>query len=190
MKYIIIILLFTSYGRAADQWFCTESASKIQHSSVFTCGVGEGKNETEARRSSFDDAENEFKHVCDPSDNCKDHNVNVIPQRMSCIKLDGGYKCYRMVVYEILPEMRKPRDQQIKQENKKQVYIGQTKEEFFALFGKPNDVSNNIDIDGKSITYYYNGELCAHNMGYCYLRFRRGLLESYEDIKTSLLRDL
>jgi hypothetical protein len=88
---------------AKEEWFCTEQSSQIQNGAVQACGIGIGKDEAQARLRAFDNAQMEFKKICDASLNCKGHEATVDPKRTTCEPSADGYKCYRMVAFEIQP---------------------------------------------------------------------------------------
>lgn len=108
MKYLNLLLLLLGSDLHADQWLCSEESSQRQNNVIFACGVGTGDDEDKARRSSFENAKNEFDQICNSSSDCKYHEVTVIPKRTSCEEKNGAYKCYRLIAYVLGDESRKP----------------------------------------------------------------------------------
>lgn len=102
------VLLCVSSGKAAvaDEWLCTEESSQRRGNQILSCGIGIGLDESSARSSALANARTEFSSVCASSSDCRDHAVAVTPKRTTCEKIGkkgtGGYKCYRLLSYEIL----------------------------------------------------------------------------------------
>lgn len=187
MKKLLTMFFFPMMSQGADGWFCTESASKIQHSNIFVCGIGESRTEAEARNVSFENAKIEFKNICEMSDNCKDHETSVMPQRMSCVKSEEGYKCFRMVVFEIGPIVKKEVTAPVKEKLAKSLYIGQDKKEVLAQFGRPYKADDGYDFDNGFKIYYYKGAMCRSTIYSCWIRIKNEKVESYDDIKMEFL---
>lgn len=86
---------------ASDNWLCKEASSERNGADIHACGIGYGKDENEARLSAFDNAKKEFSAFCVASDDCRDHEINVVPSRTSCESNNGKYQCYRMIIFKI-----------------------------------------------------------------------------------------
>lgn len=97
----LIMFLFSLNAWPQDQWLCAEDSSQIQGSQILACGVGEGVNESVARKAALKSAQDEFAAVCDTQTLCGEHKYRAIPSRSTCEKKDSGWKCYRLVKYEI-----------------------------------------------------------------------------------------
>lgn len=97
----LIVFLFSLNAWPMDQWLCTEDSSQIQGSRVLACGVGEGANETIARSAAIRNAQEEFMMICGPGTQCGEHKYNVAPSRSTCSRSEDGWKCYRLIAYEI-----------------------------------------------------------------------------------------
>lgn len=98
---IVLLLTFLSLVHADDSgsWMCEQTASKRNGSIIYSCGVGEGLTEGEARAQALRDAFREFNAICDESSDCKGRPKTVDPQRTSCKKDPKGYVvCYRLIV--------------------------------------------------------------------------------------------
>lgn len=90
-----------------DQWLCTEDSSQIQGSRILACGVGEAMTEAGARKVALLNAEEEFQTICAPETICGQHKYSASPSRATCERSEDGWKCYRLVVYEIKKDYRK-----------------------------------------------------------------------------------
>lgn len=106
MKTLFFFSLFglPPMSLASDAWLCTSESSQVHGGSVFSCGIGVGKDEGEARAKAFGAAQSEFYHICGASTNCKGHAVIVEPRRTTCETANSGYKCYRLVVFTVSDE--------------------------------------------------------------------------------------
>jgi hypothetical protein len=104
---ILLILLFAQTAQASDSWLCKEASSKRVGSDLYSCGVAQSETENEARTEAFQNAQREFEMVCNISQDCKGHQVSIEPKRMTCDQSkDGSYKCYRLIVFTILEDMK------------------------------------------------------------------------------------
>lgn len=103
MKYLHIILglFFSVNASAIDSWLCLEESSQREGNTIRSCGIGSGKDENAARLDALDNAKEEFNRICDSSSDCKNHEVRAIPQRTTCERDSGQYRCYRLIVYAI-----------------------------------------------------------------------------------------
>jgi len=102
MKALILAVVAYCSNGLADEWRCTETASEKNGTSFYACGVGEGVDEAQARKTAFDNAEDEFWNTCNTSADCKYHFTDVSPGRTTCSRTNTGIKCYRLIVYSIL----------------------------------------------------------------------------------------
>lgn len=110
--YIIVYVLHTNIY--ATNWTCTEVASEKIDNFIMACGVGEAETEGDARKLALENAINEFKSICNISDDCLNKKTYTKPLRNSCEKLDNNkIKCYR----GIQVEFREEKNQEIKQNN-------------------------------------------------------------------------
>lgn len=83
-----------------------------------SCGVGLGSDENAARRDAFKNAKTEFAALCRVSDDCEGREVTVSPERTSCEpQSGGGYKCYRLLVFNIGDKTDKPRPLELEPES-------------------------------------------------------------------------
>lgn len=169
----IFTLCFIQSAFAADPiWLCREESSQRQENAIKACGIGTGKDENAARLNAFDNSKTEFLRICKSSDDCRDHEITIEPKRTSCEQEDGGYKCYRLIVFTIAAAVRgsglggaAESDQkvggrvrsQLTMKDKPDVFQpfvyesikdnpkvrrGMTKKEFLAAFGAPSSVSD------------------------------------------------
>jgi hypothetical protein len=100
-KNILFFLILSVSSIAHANWFCSEESSDKIGNVINACGVAEASTESKARSDAFESASQEYKHLCEASDDCRYHFVNVKPKRTSCEKTASGFKCYRMLAYEI-----------------------------------------------------------------------------------------
>lgn len=193
-------LLLLAQPTLADAWLCTEASSQRRGSSVYSCGVGIGKDENAARLNAFDNAKSEFKRICSASDDCKGHNITVSPERTSCDKNSDSYKCYRLIVFTI-GEPSKNKDSAIAQEapekfeafraesiaNLPKVKKGMTKKELFEAFGKPDSMG---EYWTDSYNAHYHGDVCESKWTPCSVSITKGRVDSYSNINVIYTTDL
>ena len=100
--------LFLSMATLANSnWICTEASSLRNQNIILSCGIGIGLTEADARQQAFERAHQEFQQICDSSDDCRDHQVNVAPKRTTCEAIGNenkAYKCYRALEFHIAGE--------------------------------------------------------------------------------------
>lgn len=96
MLYFILIL---SQFATAEEWFCKEESIQRQENVVYACGIGESINdEAHSRKKALQNAIDEFRMICDISDDCRDKKFHVEPKRTECgVTKVGLLKCYRMI---------------------------------------------------------------------------------------------
>lgn len=104
MKYLI--LLFLSQIAQADDWFCKTQHAKKEGNIYWVCGTGMGLQfspET-GRFSAFSDAQRNFEALCNSSNDCKGHKININPKRTECVPDPNSYieTCYQMVEVTVL----------------------------------------------------------------------------------------
>lgn len=103
LQTITFLVLATRLIFGATDWFCTQVASQRSGNVVSACGIGIGYTEADARHSALQAAKREFETICNQSNDCNKHKVNLIPKRNACQKLNNGrFKCYRDIEYTIL----------------------------------------------------------------------------------------
>lgn len=107
LKKTLLTLLFGFNALAGESWLCTEDSSQLQGDSVAACGVGEGETEGKARRIAFNSAKTEFNEICGPDTECSMHKYAIEPKRTTCERIDGGWKCYRLMVFRVKNEPRR-----------------------------------------------------------------------------------
>lgn len=100
MRNIIFVILLSPLSAHAG-WFCSEESSEKNGNVINACGVGVGSDENEARTQAFENAKLEYKQLCEGSDDCRYHFVNIKPKRTECSSTSQGFKCYRMLAFEI-----------------------------------------------------------------------------------------
>jgi hypothetical protein len=101
MKTLILLIMIISSNARADQWFCTDESSEKTGNIVKVCGLGEDREEGPARIKAFQNAWAEFYNLCKSSTNCVNHEFNSKPLRTECRETERGYKCYRMIEFDI-----------------------------------------------------------------------------------------
>lgn len=111
MKWLFVVLSMVLYEKsiAMDQWFCTQSASKMVGSDFYACGVDESSSESAARLNAATQAQGEFYWLCEASQHCQNNKwkMRVEPKRTECEKtIDpntkwASYKCVRLIVFHM-----------------------------------------------------------------------------------------
>lgn len=102
MKALFMLMLLVSTSAfAKEEWLCTEASSQRRGNSILACGVGEGRDESQARTKALDNSKQEFTKLCELSDDCKNHLITVQPERTTCEKDKRNYRCYRLIVFTI-----------------------------------------------------------------------------------------
>ena len=100
MKYLLIAVIISINVQALD-WYCSDIASERTGNIIKACGISESLTEDTAREAALENAKIEFYNVCNPSDDCVNHAYTIDPKRAVCNKTDNGYKCSRLVYFEI-----------------------------------------------------------------------------------------
>lgn len=104
----LFALFFCVYCFSEDRWRCVESSTEVRDDGVVAaCGIGEGPSESVARSMALLNAKNEFSAVCSEDTLCGMHKYAVDPKRASCTVIDGSWKCYRMVVFRAVEELKR-----------------------------------------------------------------------------------
>lgn len=105
IKDLLALLLgfFLSQYVAADEWLCTTESGQRQGNTILACGVADWNEEGLARKKALQSAIEEFRTICDLSDDCREKKFNVEPKRTSCIKQRNDLiKCYRLIEVHLL----------------------------------------------------------------------------------------
>jgi len=173
----ILIFILGTMAAASDQWLCTEAASQRYGNVISSCGIGVGNDENSARLAAFDNAKIEFQRICENSDDCRDHQINIEPKRTACQDKGGHYKCYRMVEFSIkdekpitpiaalkasLPQTTKASEQKIAK-----IKPGMMKAEILSNLGPPENVDQEVRMPHasfwgvKGVIFQYSGSLCS-----------------------------
>lgn len=102
----ILIIMFGLFGCEAlawekkmDTWFCSEESGQRSHNVMWTCGVGEGLYEGDARTAALKAAFKEYHAICEESSNCDMQHATIEPKRLTCTENHNNHiwKCYRMI---------------------------------------------------------------------------------------------
>ena len=108
MRYLIYIFIaFILAANSYASWLCRVASSSAEGDHFYSCGIGIGDTEQEARNRARDSAFSEFESLCDASSNCKSYQFNVSPLRTECFKEKNHFKCYRGLHFKIL-DKKKP----------------------------------------------------------------------------------
>ena len=205
---VILTLIVSSESIAADSWLCTEASSQRHGDSILACGIGNGKDENTARLTGFDNSKIEFDRICKSSDDCRNHNITVQPERTSCEKENGTYKCYRLIVFTIGPVAEttgnyssknlKTNDSPDKFEpfvyektlQYPKVKRGMAKKDLLAQFGVP---VSTVDIHfpdwSDGLDFRYKGKMCVDDY-VCHVKVRKDEVHDWSDIKPIYSGDL
>lgn len=193
----IFSILTIALPLRAEEWLCKEAASIRNGPLIQSCGIGTGKDENHARLAAFDNAKAEFERICLASDDCKNRTVSVEPERTSCTKEKSGYKCYRMLTFEISRSTKQGGQKaSTKSPDVPDAFIpfriedvahlprlrkGMTKKELLEKFGAPFKVDN---------YYWYRGEMCIYSTSTCLVKVQNGAVTSWDDFKPIYTEDL
>lgn len=104
---LLVLFLLISSLKAHAQWLCREASSTRTGHVVTACGVGQSQNLDQARVKSRESAIEEFKRVCQLSNDCSDFDYTVTPKRTDCEFKNGFHICYRALDFEITVQKRK-----------------------------------------------------------------------------------
>ena len=107
LKLVFTSLLLAMNCEGQESWLCTEDSTQVRSDSVLACGIGQAQTEGDARRLAFKSARAEFDQVCGPNTECSTHRYSVEPQRSSCGRIDGQWKCYRLVQFKMKSEPKR-----------------------------------------------------------------------------------
>lgn len=99
---LLLLCVFSQNAWPQENWLCTEDSSQVQGSRILACGIGEGANESIARKAALKNATEEFSVVCGPDTPCGERKYTAQPSRATCERDKDTlmWKCYRLVVYE------------------------------------------------------------------------------------------
>lgn len=103
-KILVVLLMFSSTAYGNQDWFCKRESSQVKQDTVFACGIAISRTEGKARQVALQYAQQEFTDICSLSEHCKGRKFDVIPTRTDCVSISTGFKCYRMVQFNLLPE--------------------------------------------------------------------------------------
>jgi hypothetical protein len=177
MNKLLLLLLVPTVCLAHTTWLCTEESSQREGNVIKACGVATASLEPLARAGAFDQAKAELGRVCAVGADCHGHQVVITPKRTLCERVASGYRCYRLVEFEVqdtLVAVLQPRA-----ERPKPVVA--------ALPGQPVDV---VDITSygekkRRLQYFYTGhDVCVYSD--CYIVVNGGKVELYEGVRPEL----
>jgi hypothetical protein len=97
----LILLLLVSQAAFSDDWICKQESSVREGQSIHSCGIGEGSDEDAARTQAFEHAKAEFDRICGSDAFCYKTAYTVQPKRTTCDEVAGGYRCFRMIVFNL-----------------------------------------------------------------------------------------
>lgn len=176
----------------ADTWLCTEEASQVRGNAVLACGVAIGSDENDARTKAFENAKAEFMRVCSESDVCNNRQITVEPNRTSCNPINGAYKCYRLVTFNIGEGTRMPANMippssfnSFRYESTAKmpkVFKGMRKKDLLLAFGEPSRVES-FNGDNERLMLLYNNSVCQSD--WCYVIIKKDKVTKYVDFKAS-----
>ncbi len=109
MRLFLVSFLLTSFFSQAllSDWLCREASSQKLGQIITACGIGKSEKLDEARVKSRESAVEEFKRICQLSNDCFDFDYTVTPKRTDCELKDGLHICYRALDFEITEQKRK-----------------------------------------------------------------------------------
>lgn len=210
----LFILNPTIYA-AESNWLCKEESSQRRDNSLYSCGVASGKDENEARLKAFDNAKAEFSKICSLSDDCRDHQVTVTPQRTACEEVtETRFRCYRLIVFSIgeaishkvgtstgvLPTLRDTPDSFVafkyeQTEHLPKIRKGMPKKALLAAFGAPKKVVEDDFFystflgQGHYLQFDYSGSMCDYDSA-CTVIIKNGAVLQYSNFKFNYTESL
>lgn len=104
MRYLpLFITLIAFNASAGEMWTCvTQGLQQYSSTSYLACGVALASTEALARDAALENGLNEFSKICNETPSCRDQERTLVPARVSCSKVEGGYKCVRAVHIQVL----------------------------------------------------------------------------------------
>lgn len=190
---VMIILIFLP-ATAKEEWLCTEQSSQRIGDSFNSCGVGIGADENAARTKALDNAKTEFLKICESSDDCKGQQVSAVPGRTTCEKTNEGYKCYRLVIFSVSPQLSDKRSVASETVRRSRIVLrkGMSKQELVSKFGSPENVVHGTELGtGKRyLQIFYRSTYCAHVGSSCYVILKDDRVESFEQFNPQFTDDM
>ena len=190
---VLFLVLVSSVGAQADEWFCTTQTSERLGNEIRVCGVSVRSTEESARSGALKHGKEEFDNLCNMSSDCMNHEVVVTPERTECFKEhiryhgreQWGYKCNRLISFTI-GELKSGSAQLLAkgydrsasntaESSPPKIYKGMSKKKLFATFGLPDQV-----MEYGPVTYkYIRGELIGvgERKSYLFKKFEIGLYQ-------------
>ncbi len=166
---LLLLLTFAIPAFAATDWLCTEEASQRKGNAIYACGIGDGRDENEARSKAFLNAKAEFARICDASDDCRGHRVSAEPARTAC----EGLRCYRLVVFTIGQSATYADKTEAftpfvydKESNLPRIRVGMAKADVLRQFGAPDRAETSMG----SLEFDYSGRMCQEGIS-CFAVF-------------------
>jgi hypothetical protein len=183
---MITLFLMMVASAHADNWLCTSQASERRAGSVLACGIGRSGDEARARSMAFDNAKREFAKICNLSNDCRNHKINVVPNRTECQPSNTGIVCHRLISFEIggpgVNKLVDPEPFSVEDvSGYPRLKRGMSIKQMFALWGKA--ASSEIMDDIGFRIYSYRGPMCEEGMYNCEVEFYRGKLKSLKYVK-------
>lgn len=189
-----LILILSFIGIDANAWYCQEVASeRVAKDTIRSCGVGIAATENQARLNAFDNAREEFKRIASASSDINQKSVVINPQRTSCDKIDGQYKCYRLLVFTFENGSSHPVNvanrsiaaTPTKESTIQKIKKGMKKVELLKIFGNPQSEST----IGRFVLLYYVGPVCSWYLG-CHITLERGRITRIEHVNPDYVQYL
>lgn len=194
---LTLLSLLISSSHASDQWLCKEESSQIRGSTIAACGVGSGITEDEARSLAFNAAKQEFKRVCDLSEHCHYHKIDVEPKRTTCESFNNETKCYRLVLFTISQDFddQNPFTSSIKTIDSPRIAmyagidtflpikIGMSKKAVLKAFGKPKEIRQYSNLT----SLVYSDDMCKVGEHECVVDLYNNKVTNIIDIKNRYL---
>ena len=184
----LFLLIIGNNAYSSNSWLCTEEASQRRGNSIYSCGIGEAGDEAEARLRALDSAKTEFSRLCEASDDCRGHKIDVEPGRTTC-ESGERYKCYRLVIFKIGGRGIASVVSRFVREKSARVFakikVGMRKTEVLKRFGAPQEAGPDVF---SPLTFTYNDSMCVQVRGvsvpgFCFVSFdTHGRVTSYTGV--------
>ncbi len=103
----LISMQALSIDRYENDWICENVASKKTGNRYLICGVATSRSESLARKTALENAYLEFDQICNRSYRCRGKEIEPIPHRNECARVNGGFRCLRSLTIDVLDENKR-----------------------------------------------------------------------------------
>lgn len=191
-----LALLAAERSFAKDDWLCTQESSQRRGGLVLACGVARSRDEADARARAFDNAQAEFRRVCDASDDCRGRASTLEPKRTSCSReASGEFACYRLLQVSLDrspdgPSVSKPTTGRApSQSDRPRLKQNMSKADVLSLLGSPSgEVASEYEADRAFL--YFRGPACLVEQSECSVTLERDAVVDYRNFKPAFAEEI